>query len=59
MMTLLLMAAVAPANWVLTVDGLGPVKIGMTRAEVAQAPHAKLRGEAIDSLDQCVEQVTP
>lgn len=56
MITLLMMAALAPANWVLTVEGLGPVKIGMTRAQVARALKATLRGEAIESLDQCVEQ---
>lgn len=56
MLTFLLMAAAAQADWVLSVDGLGPAKIGMTRAEVTRALHAKLRGEAIESLDQCVEQ---
>ncbi|MEO7635778.1 MAG: hypothetical protein ABIS38_09065 [Sphingomicrobium sp.] len=58
MTTLLLLAAAAQADWVLTVDGLGPVKIGMTRAQVARELHAQLRGEAIESVDQCVEQGT-
>lgn len=56
MIALLLLAAIARSEWVLTVDGLGPVRIGMTRAQVARTLHAKLRGSAIESADLCVEQ---
>ncbi len=37
-------------------EGWGPVKIGMTRAQVAKAVGAPLRGEAIESVERCVEQ---
>lgn len=49
-------AAPAPGSWPLTHSGWGPVKIGMTRAQVAKALGAPLRGEAIETLDLCVEQ---
>ena len=57
-----LAAAVAQGmtgDWVLTVDGLGPVRIGMTQAQVAQALGTKLEGEAIESDDICVEKASP
>jgi hypothetical protein len=46
----------AAASWPLTVDGYGPARIGMTQAEVANALHVKLTGEAIDDEDVCVEK---
>ncbi len=49
-------AAPAPGSWPVTPNGWGPVKIGMTRAQVARALGAPLRGEAIESVDICVEQ---
>jgi hypothetical protein len=39
----------------LTPDGWGPVKIGMTRAQVAKALGAQLEGEPIEDADVCVE----
>ncbi len=55
---LLLAAAAAQPAWVLGVDGLGPVKIGMTRAQVAKVLKARLHGAAIESDDICVEKDT-
>ncbi|MGH6658112.1 MAG: hypothetical protein ACREBK_04620 [Sphingomicrobium sp.] len=49
-------AGAAPDPWVLTVDGLGPVRIGMTIAEVEKAIGGKLEGDAIESDDICVEK---
>ena len=49
-------ASADPAKWVLTVDGLGPVRIGMTIAEVEKAVGGKLEGAAIESDDICVEK---
>lgn len=46
----------APPSWPLTPSGWGPVKIGMTRAQVAKVLGAPLQGEAIDDVDVCVEQ---
>ena len=43
----LLLAAAAPA-WPLTVDGWGPVRIGMRRAEVEKALRVTLEGEPLD-----------
>ena len=48
--------APAPAKPVLTVDGLGPVRIGMTIRQVEQALGGKLVGEALESDDICVEK---
>jgi hypothetical protein len=56
---LLLIAAapVSPPAWHLTVDGLGPVRIGMNRAQVESALHATLKGEALDDEESCIEMV--
>jgi len=51
----LALAASQPA-WILTPDGLGPVKIGMTQAQVAKALGGTLTGDAIESDDICVEK---
>ena len=63
--TLLLLAlalsaapAAAPAQspgWRLTPDGYGPVRIGMTRAQVSAALSIRLEGEAIDDANACIE----
>jgi len=50
-------AAPAP-RWQLTVDGVGPVKIGMTQAQVSKLLKAKLTGQAIEDEDTCVEKGT-
>ena len=50
-------AAAAPASWPLTVDGWGPVKIGMSRSQVERALHVRLKGEAIEDEKACVEMV--
>lgn len=44
----LLLAAAAQPKWALTPDGLGPVKIGMTREDVSRVLRAKLRGQVTD-----------
>ena len=49
-------AAPVPGSWPLTPAGWGPVRIGMTRAQVAKALGARLSGAAIESVDRCVEQ---
>jgi hypothetical protein len=46
----------APAKQVLTVDGLGPVRIGLTIADVEKAIGGELEGAAIESDDICVEK---
>lgn len=46
--------AEAPA-WKLTPAGLGPVRIGMTRDEVAKALKTELEGEAFDNEGSCIE----
>jgi hypothetical protein len=52
----LLAAAAAPTlSWPLTADGLGPVRIGMTQAQVSKAV-GKLVGEAIEDEKICVEK---
>ena len=56
---LLLLAAAIPAGARITPDGLGPVRIGMTQAEVARALRTKLVGEAIDDENVCVEKASP
>lgn len=51
----LALTAAQPA-WVLTPDGLGPVKMGMTQAQVLKALGGTLTGAAIESDDICVEK---
>lgn len=54
----LLLAAASPAStgvWHLTVDGWGPVRIGMSRAQVERALDARLEGEALDDEESCIE----
>lgn len=58
MLPVLLLAA-ASALPHLTPDGLGPVKIGMTREQVTRALHSKLSGEALDDADACIEMEAP
>lgn len=48
--------APVPARPVLTVDGLGSVRIGMTIKQAEQALGGKLVGEALESDDICVEK---
>lgn len=49
-------AASSPGpGWRLTPTGLGPVRIGMTRGEVARALDADLSGEALDNEGSCIE----
>jgi hypothetical protein len=53
-------AAPAPAQaqatgWRLTPDGYGPVRIGMTRAQVSSALATRLEGDAIEDEEACVE----
>ena len=48
-------AAAAPA-WHLTVNGLGPVRIGMSPTHSANALGAKLSGGAADSRAVCIEK---
>ena len=55
LLPLLLAAAAAPH---LTPDGWGPVRIGMTQAQVARALGARLEGEPVDEGMSCVEQVS-
>jgi hypothetical protein len=51
-------AAAAPqAKWRVTVDGLGPVRIGMTRKQVEKALHIRLKGEPILDEKSCIEMV--
>jgi len=59
MLAALLAAAAAPApgTWPLTVDGWGPVRIGMSRAQVEKALHVKLEGEPLDDEASCIELV--
>ena len=54
-MTLALL--LAAASWVLTPDGWGPVRIGMTEAQVERALRVRLHGEPLESGDEnaCVE----
>ena len=51
-------SAAAPAQapgWRLTRDGYGPVRIGMTRAQVAAALAVRLEGDPIDDAEACEE----
>ena len=50
-------AAAGPQpRWPLTVDGWGPVRIGMTQAQVSKALSTRLTGQAIEDEDTCVEK---
>jgi hypothetical protein len=56
----LMTAAPAPvphAEWHLTVDGWGPVRIGMSRAQVEGALQEKLEGEPLEDEESCIEMV--
>ena len=55
-MILLLLAAAAA--WPLTPDGWGPVRIGMTQAQVARALGVVPRGEPVEPGETCVEQIS-
>jgi hypothetical protein len=50
-------AAPAP-RWQLTVDGVGPVKIGMTQARVSKLLKTKLTGQPVEDEETCVEKGT-
>ncbi len=54
-MTLALL--LAAASWALTPDGWGPVRIGMTEAQVERALRVRLHGEPLEPGDEnaCVE----
>ncbi len=54
-----LLAAANPAQppWQLSVEGYGPVRIGMSAPEAAQALATDLKGEPIESGEICVEKV--
>lgn len=52
------LAGAAPAQmrtWPLTPDGYGPVRIGMTRAQVSAALRSPLEGEPIEDEESCIE----
>jgi hypothetical protein len=49
-------AAAAAPRWPLTVDGWGPVRIGMSQAQVARVLKTRLTGQAIEDEDTCVEK---
>lgn len=54
--TLCATAAVAqPRPWHLTPDGYGPVRLGMTRAQVERALNVRLEGEPVDDANVCIE----
>ena len=44
-----------PRPWHLTPDGYGPVRIGMTRAQVERALNIRLEGTAVDDANACIE----
>ena len=46
----------AQGTLILTPDGLGPVRIGMTQKQVIAAIGGTLEGDAYDSEDVCVEK---
>jgi hypothetical protein len=48
-------ASAASPAWKLTPNGLGPVRIGMTRDQVAKALKTELDGEAFDNEGSCIE----
>lgn len=43
------------ASWHLTPDGWGPVRIGMSRAQVERSIGAKLEGEPLEDEQSCIE----
>lgn len=49
-------AAAAAPRWPLTVDGWGPVRIGMSQAQVTKVLKTRLTGQAIEDEDTCVEK---
>lgn len=54
----LVLTAAAPApsyDWKLTPAGWGPVRIGMTRAQVEKSLKSGLEGEAFDNEGSCIE----
>lgn len=54
----LLLTAAAPApsyNWALTPAGWGPVRIGMSRAQVEKALQVQLEGDAFDNQGSCID----
>ena len=55
----LLLATAAPAASPpnITPDGWGPVRIGMSRAQVEKALGTKLEGEALDDEYSCIDMV--
>lgn len=53
----LMLTVAAPNAWLLTPDGYGPVRIGMTQKQVSAALKIKLEGEPVEPGDQCVEMV--
>lgn len=58
---LLLTAAASPPtyDWKLTPAGWGPVRMGMTRAQVTKALDTELTGEAFDNEGSCIELYAP
>lgn len=48
-------APAQPTGWRLTPDGYGPVRIGMTRAQVSAALSIRLEGDAIEDEEACIE----
>lgn len=48
-------AAPPSYDWKLTPAGWGPVRMGMTRAQVSKALHMELQGDAFDNEGHCVE----
>lgn len=48
-------ATAQPRLWHLTPDGYGPVRIGMTRAQVERALAVRLEGEPLDDANVCIE----
>jgi hypothetical protein len=57
-LTALLLTTADPAlkyDWKLTPAGWGPVRIGMSREQVAKALKVELQGEAFDNEGSCIE----
>jgi hypothetical protein len=50
-------AAAGTPSWKLTPAGLGPAKIGMTRAQVSKALHVELEGDFFVSETSCQEMI--
>ena len=58
----LLLTAAAPAptyDWKLTPAGWGPVRIGMSRAQVKKTLKVELVGDAFDNEGSCIELYAP